>query len=75
MGKWRLLFIAGGSVNLHNHFGTPGKAEDVHPITWLFLLNYPSQMKISCVHTYSRMLIGAPFLTDLFLLVYSYNGK
>ena len=74
MGKWGLLFTAGESANLHNHFRTPGEVSDVHPVKWLFLVNYPSQIKISCVVTGSMVLIVALFLTDLFLVVHSYNG-
>lgn len=58
-GKWSRLLIAGESVNLHNHFGTPDNAEDVHLITQLLLFNYPSQIKTSCAGPGSRMLTAA----------------
>lgn len=68
MGKWGLLFTAGESENLHNHFRTPGEMSDVHPVSSLFPVNYPSQIKISCVVT------GPMVLIDLFSVVHSYNG-
>lgn len=73
-GKWSRLLIAGESVNLHNHFGTPDNAEDVHLITQLLLFNYPSQIKTSCAGPGSRMLTAAWFLIELSLVVYSCSG-
>lgn len=74
MGKWGLLFTAGESENLHNHFRTPGEMSDVHPVSSLFPVNYPSQIKISCVVAGSMVLTVALFLIDLFSVVHSYNG-